>query len=124
MGLNAYFKSVLEMDNAAVVICDINHKIIYMNPAAIKTYSKWGGEKILGQSLFECHNERSCEIIKNVVDWFLKSKDNNKVHIFYNEKQAKDEYMIALRDDNGELIGYYEKHEYRTKDETPFYEMP
>ena len=32
--------------------------------------------------------------------------------------------MIALRDDNGELIGYYEKHEYRTKDETPFYEMP
>lgn len=25
----------------------------------------------------------------------------------------KDVYMVALRNDSGDLIGYYEKHEYR-----------
>jgi hypothetical protein len=35
---------------------------------------------------------------------------------FYNEKQNKDVYMVALRDDTGELIGYYEKHEYRNRE--------
>ena len=29
------------------------------------------------------------------------------------EKENKDVYMVALRDDSGALIGYYEKHEYR-----------
>ena len=29
--------------------------------------------------------------------------------------------MIALRDRQGALIGYYEKHEYRDRDMTPFY---
>ncbi|MBR5349005.1 MAG: hypothetical protein IK125_07200 [Lachnospiraceae bacterium] len=33
--LNAVYKSVLEADRAAVVICDPDHKIIYMNPAAV-----------------------------------------------------------------------------------------
>lgn len=31
--------------------------------------------------------------------------------------------MVALRNDDGTLIGYYEKHEYRNKDETPFYQF-
>ena len=57
------------------------------------------------------------------MDWFKKSKSNNKVHTFYNEKENKDVYMVALRDAEGELIGYYEKHEYRNVDGTPLYEM-
>ena len=32
------FKSVLEQDRSPIVICDLNHKIIYMNPTAIKRY--------------------------------------------------------------------------------------
>ena len=34
MNLNVYFKSVLEQDTAAVVLCNLEHEIIYMNPAA------------------------------------------------------------------------------------------
>ena len=33
--LNAYFKSIIDQDREAVVICDLNHIIIYMNPAAV-----------------------------------------------------------------------------------------
>ena len=43
MELNAYFKSLVDQDRAAVVICDLEHTIIYMNPAAIASYAKHGG---------------------------------------------------------------------------------
>lgn len=46
--LNMVYKSVLEADRAAVVICDLEHIIIYMNPAAIGRYEKWGGKDFLG----------------------------------------------------------------------------
>lgn len=116
-------KSIIDQDNCAVVVCDIEHKIVYMNPAAVKNYAKYGGQAILGQSLMNCHNPQSREMIEKVVEWFGKSSDNNRVHTFYNEKQNKDVYMIALRDGEKNLIGYYEKHEFRNRDNTPFYEM-
>ena len=100
--LVAVYKSVLEADNAAVVICDPDHMIIYMNPAAISRYEKWGGEALVGKCLMGCHNEKSCEMIEKVVDWFGKSHDNNLVYTYYNEKENKDVYMVALRDDSGE----------------------
>lgn len=31
--------------------------------------------------------------------------------------------MIALRDDSGELIGYYEKHEYRERETGKLYDL-
>lgn len=111
--MNEIFNSVLEQDRCPVVICDLNHKIIYMNPAAIKRYEKRGGEKLIGQSLLNCHNAKSCELIEKVLAWFAASRDNNMIFTSRNEKENKDVYMVALRDGRGELIGYYEKHEYR-----------
>ena len=35
--------------------------------------------------------------------------------IYYNYKQNKDVYMVALRDGE-KLIGYYEKHEFRNRE--------
>ena len=49
--------------------------------------------------------------------------NNNIVYTYNNEKENKDVYMVALRDENGELIGYYEKHEYRTKETGKLYEI-
>ena len=123
MDLNQVFKSVLEADRAAVVICDLEHRIIYMNPTANDRYKKWGGAELLGKSLLDCHNERSREIIRKVVEWFKTSKDNNLVYTFYNEKENKDVYMVALRDDSGELIAYYEKHEYRNRETMKMYDL-
>ena len=110
--LNEVYKSVLEADKAAVVICDLDHKIIYMNPASICRYEKWGGKDLIGKSLLECHNEKSRDMIIKVLEWFRASKENNIVYTTYNEKENKDVYMVALRNEAGELIAYYEKHEY------------
>ncbi len=119
--LSAMFKSVIEQDDASVVICDTEHIVVYMNKAAILHYGKRGGENIVGHSIFDCHNDESRRLIEKVVGWFAKSCDNNKVHTFYNPKQNKDVYMIALRDDVGKHIGDYEKHEFRDRDTSAFY---
>ncbi len=116
MQLNAYFKSVLEQERASVVICNLQHEIIYMNPAAQRNYHKWGGEGLLGRSLMHCHAPQSRTMIEQVVARFAADRDTNIVYTTHNEKQNKDVYMVALRDDNGALIGYYEKHEYRTRE--------
>lgn len=123
MEINQFFKSIIDQDNCSVVICDLQHIIIYMNPQAVLNYANRGGSALVGKSLMNCHNPQSVQAIERVVAWFAESKENNRVHTFYNEKQNKDGYMVALREDDGTLIGYYEKHEFRTKDETPFYEM-
>ncbi len=121
--ISIFFKSIIDQDQASVVVCNLDHTIIYMNPASCRNYEKWGGASLVGKSIMDCHNPNSRDLMLKVVNWFKADKCNDKVHTFFNEKQNKDVYMIALRDENKELIGYYEKHEFRTKDETPLYEM-
>ena len=113
------FKSVLETDRSAVVICDVNHKIGYMNKIAIKRYHK----DLTGSSLLDCHNAKSNEIIIKIVDWFRESTENNMIYTYHNTKENKDVYMVALRDDEGSLIGYYEKHEYRNPETAEVYDF-
>lgn len=123
MELSPFFKSIVDQDNCAVVICDLEHNIVYMNPAADQRYAKHGGRQLEGRSIFDCHNEHSNELIKRAVEWFAADANHNRVHTYYNQNENKDVYMIALRDEDGALIGYYEKHEYRDVDPTPLYEM-
>ncbi len=113
MDLSNYFRSIVEQDRCAVVICGLDHKIIYMNPAAVIRYAGRGGAGLVGKNLLECHNKQSQEQIKRVLSWFQESTDHNIVYTSHNEKENKDVYMTALRDEAGTLIGYYEKHEYR-----------
>ena len=120
---NNFFKSVIDADDAPVVICDLEHTIVYMNPTAVKRYEKRGGAALVGRSIKGCHNGDSNDKIEQVIAWFKKDKGNNKVYTFRNEKENKDVYMIALRNDEGELIGYYEKHEYRNIETMKLYDM-
>ena len=116
--LNKLFKSILEQDTAPIVVCDLEHTIVYMNPSAKERYHK----DLTGASIKDCHPPKANEMIDKVVAWFKESKDNNIIYTYHNEKENKDVYMVALRDDDGELIGYYEKHEYRNRETTGLYE--
>lgn len=118
MELSKFFKSVLEQDTAPVVICDLEHTVVYMNPASIARYHT----DLTGKSLKACHNADSNAKIDRVVAWFKESKAHNIVYTSRNDKENKDVYMVALRDDNGTLIGYYEKHEYRNKETVGLYQ--
>lgn len=113
MNMSVFFRSIVENDPTRIIVCDTGHKIIYMNLAASAFYEK-KGVHLLGSSLLDCHNSESNDKIRAVVKWFGESRDNNRIFTFHNEKENKDVYMVALRDEDGRLIGYYEKHEYRT----------
>jgi len=121
--MDKLFKSVIEQDRAAIVICDLNHTITYMNKAAISRYAKRGGRDLIGQSLLNCHNSQSNEMINKVINWFLKDEHNNMIYTYKNEKENKDVYMVALRDESNKLIGYYEKHEYRNAETASIYDF-
>lgn len=123
MELSVFFRSVIDADDMPVVICDTHHTIIYMNPSAVERYSRRGGASLVGRSLLDCHNDKSNIMIKKVVEWFGENYANNRVFTFRNEKENKDVYMIALRDNDGKLIGYYEKHECRNTETSPRYNM-
>ena len=79
MNLNPYFKSVLDQDRASIVLCGLDHTILYMNPAAIRSYAKHGGAALVGRSLANCHNAHSNEMIQTVVDWFAASPEHNLI---------------------------------------------
>ena len=106
-----------------MVICDTQHKILYMNPFACKHYETRGGAGLVGKSLLDCHNAASITAIQKILDWFQEDPSHNRVHTFYNPNTKKDGYMVALRAESGELIGYYEKQIFRTPDPEPLYRM-
>lgn len=122
MELYPYLKSMADMDRNAVVLCNLEHKIIYMNPAAVRSYSKHGGEGLLGKNLLDCHNEASRQKIGSVLAYFQADRKHNIVYTYHDAKENKDVYMVALRDGNGTLIGYYEKHEHRNSETAQFYD--
>lgn len=123
MDCSAYFKSVIDQDACAVVICNLQHEVVYMNPAAIARYEKWGGQSLVGRNLLHCHNEASASMIKKTVEWFEESRAHNRIYTFHNVQENKDVYMVALRNEAGQLIGYYEKHEYRNAETAKRYDF-
>lgn len=113
MNLNVYFKGIVDQDEQPVVICNIQHEIIYMNAAAVKRYENAGGAGLIGKSLLECHNPRSVEIIRRNIDMMSRDKSVNKIFEVHSTRHGgnNDVYTVAVRDESGALIGYYEKFE-------------
>ncbi len=119
MKLYKLFKSILEQDTAPVVVCDMEDIIVYMNRSAINHYHK----DLTGASIKDCHPSSANEMIEKVLAWFRESRDNNIIYTYRNDEENKDVYMVALRDDDGTLIGYYEKHEYRNRETGKLYDL-
>ena len=104
--LSTFFKSMIDQDRSAVVVCGLDHTILYMNPAAVTLYEKWGGAALLGTQF-------------RLINGF--GAGYGFTH--HNAKKNRDVYMVALRDENGALIGYYEKHESRALETARPYDM-
>lgn len=45
--------------NGAITVCDRDGVIVYMNQYSIRQFAKYGGEKLLGSNLLDCHPEPS-----------------------------------------------------------------
>ncbi len=101
----SFYTSLLNSIKDPILVADTNHIVQYMNKAAIKHYED--GKKLLQSNVLDCHNEESQKMMieilaemRNGLDEKLIT-DNEKYRIF----------MRAVRHDNGNLLGYFERYE-------------
>lgn len=82
---------------AAVTIADKDNKIVYMNDKSIEVFANEGGLELIGQDLFECHNQNSQKIMHEI----LKTGNPNSYTI---EKKGikKFIYQAAWSNENNE----------------------
>jgi len=89
-----------------IVFVDRQHVVRYMNKTAKQRY----GERVqVGNSLFNCHNAHS----RGKIEAFLKRADAGEAEMFelLNGKTGEREFFVPVRNDQGEVIGYFERHE-------------
>ncbi len=96
---------ILDSMKNPVLFADTDHVTRYMNRAAVKHYSE--GEALIGKSLMDCHNEESRSMMRKILEEMRAGLDERM--ITDNEKHRI--YMRAVRDEAGELLGYYERYE-------------
>jgi DUF438 domain-containing protein len=99
-------ENILNSLKNPVLFADTEHVTRYMNKAAAEHYSE--GYDLVGRSLFDCHNEKSGEIMVDCLAAFQAGTEEER-RITDNEKHRI--YMRAVRDGNGTVIGYYERYE-------------
>jgi hypothetical protein len=88
-----------------LLFADTAHVVRYMNRAAIAHYS--GGANLLGTSVLACHNEQSQRVIIDTLA---------EMHAGLEERLITDDhkhriFMRAVRDEHGQVLGYYERYE-------------
>lgn len=85
-----------------VIVCDAQGIVIYMNELAIRAYAADGGAALIGTNLMDCHNARSREKIREI----LETRQKN---VYTIEKQGKKKIIYQTPwIDNGELKGIVE----------------
>ncbi|MCX6270668.1 MAG: PAS domain-containing protein [Bacteroidetes bacterium] len=53
--------------DAAVIVCDTDCTITYLNRKALMNYAAEGGAALIGKNLRDCHNENSMAKIRNIL---------------------------------------------------------
>ena len=99
------FTAFLDSLNQPFIFVDTEHVIRYMNKPAVERYK--GRPAALGRSIFDCHNENSNRIIREVFEG-LKQGEEERMIADSDEHRV---YMRAVRDKDGRLLGYYERFE-------------
>ncbi len=89
-----------------IVFVDRTHTVRYLNKTAKERY---GERVIIGNSLFNCHNEST----RPKIEEFLRRADAGENEMFetYNTKTGEREFFVPVRDSAGKVIGYFERHE-------------
>jgi PAS domain-containing protein len=102
----SFLSALLDSLKDPVLVADTEHTVFYMNQAAVAYYEE--GESLLGRSLLECHDARSCDMILEILT-AMQQEGLEEQLITDNEKHRI--FMRAVRDPGGRLLGYYERYE-------------
>lgn len=99
-------KAILDSYVYEIVFVDRTHTVRWMNRTALRRYP---GRVQIGDSLFNCHNEST----KPKIEEFLRRADAGEDEMFevLNSKTGEREFFVPVRNDEGHVIGYFERHE-------------
>jgi hypothetical protein len=89
-----------------LVYCDTDHVIRYWNAAAAAHYA--GETPGVGASVLECHNAASSAQIVEIAERFAAEPELEEVLIADSARHRV--WMRAVRDENGTLLGYFERY--------------
>jgi nitrogen-specific signal transduction histidine kinase len=98
---------VLDSLTDPVLVADTEHTVVYMNSVAVDHYT--GGEALMGTSLLDCHNEHSRKMMIEVLAALRAGEEERLI----SDDEKRRIYMRAVRDEAGELVGYYERYEWK-----------
>lgn len=101
----AYLAAVLDSLKEPILVADTGHITRYMNKAALTHYE--GGSALIGRSLLECHSKQSQEIM---IEILAAMRDGLEERLIADKDRYR-VYMRAVRNADGELLGYYERYE-------------
>ncbi len=107
MGIQAeVLQAILDAYPYEVVFVDRTHTVRYMNRTARRRY---GQQVVIGNSLFNCHNEST----KPKIEAFLHRADQGEDEMFetLNGQTGEREFFTPVRNGDGKVIGYFERHE-------------
>ena len=86
----------------AITVCDTDGIIVYMNDFSIRQFEKYGGEKLLGTNLLDCHPEPSKTKLREML-----KKPSENTYTTTNKGQTK---VITQKPwmENGKYCGIVE----------------
>ena len=99
------YRRMLDSLKDPFLLCDNDHRIIYMNTAARTHYRQ--GADLLGTSIFDCHNPVSGEMIRQIHE---RMREEGLEEEMITDNSRHRIWMRAVRDDDGALVGYYERY--------------
>jgi PAS domain-containing protein len=100
-----FMAAILDSLRDPILVADTEHMTTYMNKAAAAYYEE--GETLIGRSLLDCHNERSQQMMIEILAEMHEGLEERL--ITDNEKHRI--YMRVVRDPDGKVLGYYERYE-------------
>lgn len=105
MPTDELLRSFIDSLKHPFVFADTEHIIRYMNKVALERYK--GKPAEVGRSIFDCHNQNSKRIILEVFERLKQGEDERII----TDNESNRIFMRAVRDKQGNLIGYYERFE-------------
>ncbi len=103
------YEAILDSIHHRLVFVDTDHVIRYLNRAARRWfYQKRGYADLVGRSIFACHNPDSREQLLELYRRLQQGEDAVFVKITPENEKAS---MVAVRDGQGRLLGYFERFE-------------
>lgn len=103
-------QSILDSVPYELIFVDTGHIVRYMNRKALEIHGEENGVgRLIGKSLLDCHNANSRERIKNGLELFKAGAGD--IYVGLAGGNGDRLYMNPVRNRDGELIGYFERHE-------------